>query len=80
MAQKNQSLRNQLEIGGTPLSVMDSATPSTPNFKESKLHYTYSINDIPIMPKKPSPSELDLNGTTPANNYRSNAPQGSQSF
>jgi hypothetical protein len=40
------------------------------------LHDTYSINDIPIMPGKPAPSQLDLNGSVPTNNYRANAPEG----
>ena len=70
------SLINKLEIGGTPLSVKNGGTPAIPNFAGSKLHDTYSINDIPIMPTKPSPSQLDLNGSVPNNNYKANAPEG----
>jgi len=71
------SLINKLEVGGSPLSVHNGATPSIPNFAGSKLHDTYSINDTPIMPTKPSPSQLSLNGSAPDYNYRDNTPEGS---
>ena len=71
------SLINKLEVGGSPLSVGNGSTPPIPNFAGSTLHDTYSINDVPIMPTKPSPSQLDLNGSIPDYNYRDNAPEGS---
>lgn len=70
------SLLNKLENAGSTLSGLDGATPTIPDFALSKLHDTYSINDIPFIPSKPSPSQLDLNGATPADNYRANAPEG----
>jgi|TARA_R110000744_G_scaffold113477_2_gene212540 hypothetical protein len=70
------SLINKLEVGGSPLSVGNGATPSIPNFAGSTLHDTYSINNIPIMPTMPAPSQLDLNGAVPDYNYRDNAPEG----
>jgi hypothetical protein len=42
----------------------------------SALHSTYSINGLPPTARKPEPSRLDLNGQTPANNYKDNAPEG----
>ena len=70
------SLLNKLTVGGSTLSSLDGTTPSIPDFALSKLHDTYSINNIPFIPAKPSPSDLDLNGVVPAYNYRDNAPEG----
>ncbi len=70
------ALINKLQSGGSPLSVLNGETPPIPDFAASTLHDTYSINDIPIMPGKPAPSQLDLNGSVPTNNYRANAPEG----
>ena len=41
---------------------------------QSRLHYEYSINGIPLMAKKPSPSQLDLDGLTPSK-YTDNLPK-----
>ena len=71
------SLLNKLQNAGSTLSGLDGATPTVPDFALSKLHDTYSINDIPFIPEKPSPSQLDLNGVTPTYNYRDNTPEGS---
>jgi|TARA_R110000744_G_scaffold138862_1_gene249754 hypothetical protein len=71
------SLLNKLQNAGSTLSGLDGATPTVPDFALSKLHDTYSINDIPVIPNKPSPSQLDLNGVTPTYNYRDNTPEGS---
>lgn len=53
---------------GSTLSQFDGATPGkygvSPG-KASRLHYTYSINDIPHMTGMPTPSILDLDGVTP---------------
>ena len=70
------ALLDKLTIAGSNLSSLNGTTPSIPNFAGSKLHYTYSINDIPNILNKPSPSQLDLNGDVPASNYRDNAPEG----
>jgi hypothetical protein len=70
------ALRDKLETAGSNLSSLNGGTPPIPNFAGSKLHYTYSINDIPNILNKPSPSQLDLNGDVPASNYRDNAPEG----
>jgi|TARA_R110000764_G_scaffold37853_1_gene83973 hypothetical protein len=70
------SLLNKLTVGGSNLSSLDGTTPSIPDFALSKLHDTYSINNIPFIPSKPSPSQLDLNGAVPAYNYRDNTPEG----
>ena len=70
------ALLNKLQNQGSPLSNLNGGTATVPNFKGSKLHDTYSINDIPVVPGKPAPSQLDLNGEKPENNYRDNAPEG----
>ena len=70
------ALKDKLQTGGSPLSVLNGQTPPIPNFEGSKLHDTYSINDIPQIPNKPAPSQLDLNGEVPVSNYRANAPEG----
>jgi len=70
------ALRDKLETVGSNLSSLDGATPSIPNFAGSRLHFTYSINDIPSIANKPSPSQLDLDGNIPSYNYSDNAPEG----
>lgn len=53
---------------GSNLSQFDGASPGkygvSPG-KDSRLHYTYSINDNPHMSGMPNPSTLDLDGKTP---------------
>ena len=63
---------------GSTLSRGNGTTPTTPvgATAQSKLHDEYSINGIPNQPSKPTPSILDLNGVTPSNNYKDNAPEG----
>ena len=53
-------------------------SPKTPvsATAQSKLHDQYSLNGTPGVKGKPSPSILDLNGVTPKNNYKDNAPEG----
>ena len=70
------ALRDKLETAGSNLSSLNGGTPPIPNFAGSKLHDTYSIDNIPNIVGKPSPSQLDLNGDIPASNYRDNAPEG----
>jgi hypothetical protein len=70
------AILDKLQTGGSVLSNLNGGQATIPNFKDSKLHNTYSINGEPNVPKKPSPSELDLNGAVPSNNYRANAPEG----
>ncbi len=43
---------------------------------QSRLHYEYSLNGRPNLPGNPNPSQLDLNGKIPFNNYKDNAPEG----
>ena len=72
-------LLDKLTIGaGSTLSRGNGTTPTTPvgATAQSKLHDEYSINGIPNQPSKPTPSILDLNGRTPSNNYKDNAPEG----
>jgi len=70
------ALLNKLTTAGSNLSNLNGGTPSIPNFAGSKLHDTYSINNIPNLPGNPSPSQLDLDGGIPSSNYRDNAPEG----
>ena len=44
---------------GSFLSDLDGGTPSIPNFKQSILHKTYSIDGDPNLVNKPTPSLLD---------------------
>jgi len=53
------SLLNKLTNGGSTLSNLNGTTPSTPDFQQSKLHDTYSLNGTPIVNGKPAPSNLD---------------------
>ena len=72
-------LLNKLTINpGSLLSQGNGTTPSIPvgATDQSKLQDTYSINGIPNIPNKPSPSSLDLDGQIPFNNYRDNTPEG----
>lgn len=66
-------LKDKLANNGSPLSQNNGVTPPIPNFKGSKLHDEYSLNGTPHVQKKPSPSELDLDGKTPAK-YTDNLP------
>ena len=70
------ALLDKLTTVGSNLSGLNGTTPSIPNFVGSKLHDTYSINNIPVVPGKPAPSLLDLNGEVPPTNYRDNSPEG----
>lgn len=69
------SLKNKLTSGGSNLTAFNGATPSTMpgSNSQSKLHDEYSLNGNPNFPTKPSPSQLDLNGITPAK-YTDNLP------
>jgi hypothetical protein len=68
-------LINKLKTQGSPLSNFG-ANFVIPNFKDSRIHYTYSINGKPYKQGLPFPSILDLNGNIPKNNYRDNCPEG----
>ena len=70
------ALIDKLQTGGSVLSNLNGGKANVPNFADSKLHNTYSITGEPVVPKQPSPSQLDLNGEVPGNNYRENAPEG----
>jgi hypothetical protein len=69
------SLLTTLQTQGSVLSNLNGAQGPQPNFAGSKLHFEYSINNNPIVPGKPAPSQLDLEGVVPAYNYRDNAPE-----
>lgn len=66
-------LLDKLQNQGSALSSLDGSTPSIPIFANSKLHKNYSINGNPNVQGKPSPSNLDLDGITPAK-YSDNLP------
>jgi len=70
------ALLDKLETAGSTLSNLNGGPATIPDFKGSKLHDTYSINETPMIPGKPAPSQLDLNGEVPSTNYRDNAPEG----
>jgi len=52
------SLLNKLTNGGSNLSNLNGTTPSTPDFQQSKLHDTYSLNGNPTVNGKPAPTNL----------------------
>ena len=58
-------LQDKLATQGSTLSNLNGGTSSVPIFKDSKLHNEYSINNTPIIPGKPKPSDLDLGGVKP---------------
>ena len=62
---------------GSNLSQYDGASPGKYGVSPgnaSTLHYTYSINGNPQVPNQVPPSQLDLDGQTPAQ-YLNNLPQ-----
>jgi len=69
------SLKNKLTSGASNLTEFNGNTPNNmPGASsQSKLHDEYSLNGNPNLPLKPSPSQLDLNGVTPAK-YTDNLP------
>jgi hypothetical protein len=67
-------IKDKLLNQGSNLTDLDGSTPSIPNFANSRLHREYSINGIPNVPGKPSPSNLDLDGQTPSK-YMNNLPE-----
>ena len=71
-------IKEKLMAGDAGVLAYGGATPPTMKGAKdnSALHSTYSINGLPPEKKKPDPSRLDLNGQTPANNYKDNLPEG----
>ena len=71
-------IKEKLMAGDAGVLAYGGATPPTMKGAKdnSALHSTYSINGLPPEKKKPEPSRLDLNGQTPANNYKDNLPEG----
>jgi hypothetical protein len=69
-------LKDKLAVDGSNLTQFNGATPGIMGGAnpQSRLHYEYSINGIPLMAKKPSPSQLDLDGLTPSK-YTDNLPK-----
>jgi hypothetical protein len=68
-------LLNKLTQNGSNLTQWDGSTPGTMGGAnpQSRLHYEYSINGNPSFTSKPKPSQLDLDGNTPAK-YTDNLP------
>jgi len=66
-------LLNKFTQQGSPLTGLNGATPATPDFAISKLHYEYSLNGNPTLDGVPQPSTLDLDGVTPSK-YSENLP------
>jgi hypothetical protein len=69
-------LKHELLTQGSPLSNLNGGQGPQPDFAQSKVQDTYSINGIPNLPNLPPPSQLDLQGEVPAYNYADNAPEG----
>ena len=69
-------LKDKLAVDGSNLTQFNGATPGIMGGAnpQSRLHYEYSINGIPLMAKKTSPSQLDLDGLTPSK-YTDNLPK-----
>ena len=69
------ALIDKLTQQGSTLTKYDGKTPPTPidATQSSRLHNQYSINGDPLLQKKPSPSQLDLDGKTPPK-YTDNLP------
>ncbi len=67
-------LQNKLINGGSVYTQYNGTTPPIEDKSLSKLHYEYSLNGKPNLLGEPNPSALDLNGQTPAYNYKDNAP------
>ena len=69
-------LKDKLVVDGSNITQFNGATPSKmPGASDlSPLHYEYSINGTPTLQKKPSPSQLDLDGLTPPK-YTDNLPK-----
>lgn len=62
------------KIADTNLGFQGNTPPSPSlNTNQSPLHNSYSINGLPNMVDKPTPSLLDLNGVTPPK-YLDNPP------
>lgn len=51
---------NKLQSQGSALSKLNGTTPKVPEFAESKVHDTYSINGNPSLTDLPSPSRLSF--------------------
>jgi len=69
-------LLDKLRQLGSLLSNLNGGVASTQDFRGSKLHDEYSINNNPNIVDKPATSNLDLDGQTPSTNYRDNSPEG----
>jgi hypothetical protein len=68
------SLLNKLKNLGSVFTKLNGTTPSSPDLANSKLHNTYSINGIPSVKGKPSPSNLSLGGRI-TSKYTDNLPK-----
>jgi hypothetical protein len=75
------SLVNRLEKDGSPLSLDNGATPSTPDFAESTLHKEYSLDSNPdklsVRPRNGNlPEATELATGDGVAKYKDNLPAG----
>ena len=75
------SLVNKLEKDGSPLSKDNGATPATPDFAESTLHFEYSLDTNPdklsVRPRNGQlPSATSLAPGDGIEKYKDNLPAG----
>ena len=76
------SLVNKLEKDGSPLSKDNGATPSTPDFATSTLHFEYSLDTDPdklsVRPRNGNlPNATTLAVGDGVEKYKDNLPAGS---
>ena len=77
----NNSLAKKLEVDGSPLSKDNGATPPTPDFADSTLHFEYSLDSNPdklsVRPRNGSlPSATSLAPGDGVDKYKDNMPDG----
>jgi len=72
------TILDKLTSGDSTLTAFNGAKPpQMPGSTDaSALHDEYSINGVPNLTEKPDPSNLDLDGQVPSNNYKDNLPTG----
>jgi len=76
------SLEDKLKVDGSPLSKDNGATPATPDFAESTLHFEYSLDTNPdklsVRPRNGQlPSATSLAPGDGIEKYKDNLPAGS---
>ena len=81
----NNSLAKKLEVDGSPLSKDNGATPPTPDFADSTLHFEYSLDSNPdklsVRPRNGSlPSATSLAPGDGVDKYKDNLPDGASCY